>query len=182
MAPQKGHSGQSFCGSLSSSVEPSTPSRTTKQGLAERFTLPDGTIAHRVPVPCNSRRRTIPFSDNGNPGVSIKNILNGGCVQGSSEPDFKAGSLKIVFQWPGYDSSDILHAGHITVKPDTKQELAVALCTAFHKFYLCASKILPSAESVPWGLSSKVYLGDIMLTCIRLDTGVWVPEFYVLRK
>ncbi|KAG2066920.1 hypothetical protein BDR04DRAFT_897183 [Suillus decipiens] len=181
MAPQKRHSGQSFCGSSSSSVERSSPplSPTTKRGLSERFRLPDGTIAHRVPVPCHSRRPMILFSDKGNPGVSIKNILNGGCVQGSSEPDFKAGSLKIVLQWPGYD---ILHAGHITVKPDTKQELAVALCTAFYKFYSCASKILPSVESVPWALSSKVHLGDIMLTCIRLDTGVWVPEFYVLRK
>lgn len=162
MAPQKRHSGQSFCGSSSSSVERSSPplSPTTKRGLSERFRLPDGTIAHRVPVPCHSRRPMILFSDKGNPGVSIKNILN-------------------VLQWPGYD---ILHAGHITVKPDTKQELAVALCTAFYKFYSCASKILPSVESVPWALSSKVHLGDIMLTCIRLDTGVWVPEFYVLRK
>jgi hypothetical protein len=65
---------------------------------AERLTLPDGKTAHRVPAPCNSRNPTIPFYDNGTPGVSVKNVLKGGCVQDSPEPDFKAGSLKVVFQ------------------------------------------------------------------------------------
>lgn len=36
-------------------------------------------------------------------------------------------------QWPGYDSLDI------TINSNTKQELAVALCTALHKFYSLAS-------------------------------------------
>ncbi|KAG1780565.1 hypothetical protein EV702DRAFT_1078599 [Suillus placidus] len=183
MTPQKRHSGRSFGKSSSLSIEWSTPPPSpTTQRLAERFRLPDGTTAHRVPAPCHLHDRTIPFNDNGNPGILVKDILNGGCVQDSPEHDFKAGSLKIVFQWPGYDSSDILHARHITVNPNTIQELAVALCSALHKFYLCASKIRPSVESVPWALFSRVRLGDIMLTSIYWDAGVWVPEFYVLRK
>ncbi|KAG1849920.1 hypothetical protein DFJ58DRAFT_794406, partial [Suillus subalutaceus] len=106
----------------------------------------------------------------------------GGHVQDSPERDFKAGSLKIVFQWPGYDFSDVLHARHITINPNTKQELVTALCTALHKFYLSASKITPSVESGSWALSSRVRLGDIMLTSIHFDAGVWFPQFYVLRK
>ncbi|KIK33418.1 hypothetical protein CY34DRAFT_711587 [Suillus luteus UH-Slu-Lm8-n1] len=132
MAPQKRNSSQSSGGSSSSSIRWSTtpPSR-TKQCLAEYLTLPDGTTAYRVPAPRHSHDRTIPFSDG--PGISIKDILKGGSIQDSPEFDFKAGSRKIVLQWPGYDSLDI------TINSNTKQELAVALCTALHKFYSLAS-------------------------------------------
>ncbi|KAG1727822.1 hypothetical protein EDB19DRAFT_175019 [Suillus lakei] len=182
MAPQKRHSSQSSRGSSSSSIEWSTPPPSpTKERLPDRFTRPDGTTAHRVPTPSHPHHRTIPFYDNGYPGVSVKDIMNGGCVQDIPEPDFKAGRIKIFLQWPGYDSSDILHAGHSTVNPNTTQELAVVLCNALYKFYLCASRIPPSVES-PWALFSRVHLGDIMLTSIHLDAGVWIPEFYVLRK
>lgn len=176
MAPQKRHSGQSSGGSSSSSIRCSTPPPSpTKQRSAECYTLRDGTMAYRVPAPHHSHDRTIPFSDGG-PGISIKNILNGGSIQDSPKLDFKAGSRKIVLQWPGYDPLDI------TINSNTKQELAVALCTALHKFYSWASKIQPAVESVPWALFSRVRLGDIMLTSIHWNAGVWVPEFYVLRK
>lgn len=175
MAPQKRNSGQSSGGSSSSSIRWSTPPPSrTKQCLAEYFTLSDGTTAYRVPAPRRSHDRTIPFSDG--PGISIKNILNGGSIQDSPELDFKAGSRKIVLQWPGYDSLDI------TINSNTKQELAAALCTALHKFYSLASKIQPAVESVPWALFSRVHLGDIMLKSLHWNAGVWVPEFYVLRK
>lgn len=183
MAPQKRkHSGQSFGQSSSSSVRRNTPppSPTTKQRPTKRLTLSNGTTADRVPAPCHSCDRMIPFSDNGSPGVSVKNILNGGCVQDSPEHGFKAGPHKVVMQWPGYDSSD---RRHITVNPKTKQELVVALCTALHKFYSSVSKMTPSVESDPWTFCSRVRLGDILLTSIHLDAaGVWLPEFYVLRK
>ncbi|KAG2147432.1 uncharacterized protein EDB93DRAFT_1147226 [Suillus bovinus] len=183
MAPRKKHSGQSFGESSSSSVERSTPPPSpTKRSVTKRITLSDGKTADRVPIPCRSDDPTILFSDNGNPGMSVSNVLNGGHVQDVPEPDFKAGPLTIVLQWPGYDSSEILHDRHITINPNTKQELAVALCTALYKFYTCASKILPSVESVPWALSSRVLLKDIMLMSIHFDAGVWVPEFYVLKK
>jgi hypothetical protein len=137
MAPQKRYSGESFGESSCSSVKRSTPppSPTTKQCSVERLTLPDGKTAHRVPAPCNSRNPTIPFYDNGTPGVSVKNVLGGGCVQDSPEPDFKAGSLKVVFQWPGYDYPNVPHPRPITINPNTKQELTVTVCTALHKFY-----------------------------------------------
>ncbi|KAG1725546.1 hypothetical protein EDD22DRAFT_961609 [Suillus occidentalis] len=175
MAPQKRNSGQSSGGSSSSSIRCNTPPPSrTKQCLAEHLTLPDGTTAHRVPVPRHSHDRMIPFSDG--PGISIKDILKGGSIQDSPEFDFQTGSRKIVLQWPGYDSLDI------TINSNTKQELAVALCTALHKFYSLASKIQPAVESVPWALFSRVHLGDIMLKSIHWNAGVWVPEFYVLRK
>jgi len=184
MAPQKRHTGQSFgqcSSSCDSSVGRSTllASPTTKQRPTKRLTLSNGTTADRVPAPSHSCHRTIPFSDNGNPGVSLKNILNGGCVQNSPEPGFKAGPHKVALQWPGYDAED---RRHITVNPNTKQELAVAVCTAMHKFYSSASKMTPSVKSHPWTLCSRVRLKDILLTSIHLDAaGVWLPESYVLR-
>lgn len=180
---QKRYSSQSSGESSSSSVEWSTPPPSpTKQCSAEHLTLPNGTTAHRVPAPCHSHHRTIPFYDNGNPGVSVGNVLSGGCVQDSPEPDFKAGSLKIVFQWPSYDPSDVHPASHITINPNTKRELVTALCSALHKFYFSVAKIPPSVKSCPWALFSRVRLGDIMLTSIRFEAGVWIPEFYVLRR
>ncbi|KAG2125617.1 major facilitator superfamily domain-containing protein [Suillus cothurnatus] len=165
---------------------------------AERLTLPDGQTAHRVPAPCNPLNPTIPFYDNGTPGVSVKNSLKGGCVQGSPEPDFKAGSLKVVFQWPGYDSPNVPHPRHITITSNTKQELTVTGCTELHKFYSSlvvgntlknqlwseltkSQKMTPSAASRQWAFSSRVRLGDIILMSLHFDAGVWVPEFYVRR-
>lgn len=187
MAPQKRRSGQSFGESSSSSIKRSTPpSSPTKQRSTERFTLPDGSTAHRVPAPSpspsHSCHHTILFYDNGNPGVSVKNVLNGECVQDNPELDFKAGFLKIVFQWPGYDSSDVHTSRHITVNPNTRQELAVALCTALHNFYLSVSKISPSVEFGPWALCSRVRLRNIMLMSLHSNAGMWFPEFYVLRR
>jgi hypothetical protein len=183
MAPQKRYTGESFGESSSSSVKRSTPppSPATKQCSAERLTLPDGKTAHRVPAPCNSRNPTIPFYDNGTPGVSVKNVLKGGCIQDSPEPDFKAGSLKVVFQWPGYDPPHAPHPRPITINPNTKQELTVTVCTALHKFYSSLVKMTPSAASRQWAFSSRVRLGDIILMSLHFDAGVWVPEFYVRR-
>ncbi|KAG1824235.1 hypothetical protein EV424DRAFT_1395875 [Suillus variegatus] len=181
MLPHKRHSGQSFGQSSSSSAGRSTtpPSPTTKQRPTKRLTLSNGTTADRVPAPSHSCHRTIPFSDNGNLGVSVGNILNGRRVLDSPEPGFKAGPHKVALQWPGYDAED---RRHITVNPNTKQELAVAVCTAMHKFYSSASKMTPSVKSDPWTLCSRVRLKDILLTSIHLDAaGVWLPEFYVLR-
>ncbi|KAG1901381.1 uncharacterized protein F5891DRAFT_253517 [Suillus fuscotomentosus] len=181
MLPRKRHSGQSFGQSSSSSAGRSTPppSPTAKQRPTKRLTLSNGTTADRVPAPGHSCDHIIPFSDNGNPGVSVGNILNGRCVLDSPEPSFKAGPHKVALQWPGYDDSD---PRHITVNPNTKQELAVAVCTAMHKFYSSASKMTPSVKSDPWTLCSRVRLKDILLTSIHLDAaGVWLPEFYVLR-
>jgi hypothetical protein len=126
------------------------PPSPTKQRLpAKRLTLPDGTTADRVPNSCLPHDHTISFSDGG-PGISIKSILKGGSIQNSPQLDLKAGPRKIVIQvhsmrfliqsrpnfliqWPGYDPLVI------TVHSNTRQELAVAVCSALHKFYSWAS-------------------------------------------